>query len=44
MARRILAALWAAVSLIGCLTAVTEAVEVSAAAAVLMDADSGILL
>ena len=44
MARRILAALWAAVSLIGCLTAVTEAVEVSAAAAVLMDADSGRLL
>ena len=44
MARRILAALWAAVSLIGCLTAVTEAVEVSAAAAVLMDADSGSLL
>ena len=44
MARRMLAALWAAVSLIGCLTAVTEAVEVSAAAAVLMDADSGRLL
>ena len=44
MARRILAALWATVSLIGCLTAVTEAVEVSAAAAVLMDADSGRLL
>ena len=44
MARRILAALWAAVSLIACLTAVTEAVEVSAAAAVLMDADSGRLL
>ena len=44
MARRILAALWVAVSLIGCLTAVTEAVEVSAAAAVLMDADSGRLL
>lgn len=44
MARRILAALWAAVSLIGCLTAVAEAVEVSAAAAVLMDADSGRLL
>ena len=44
MARRILAALWAAVSLIGCLTAVTEAVEVSAAAAVLMDADRGRLL
>ena len=44
MARRILAALWAAVSLVGCLTAVTEAVEVSAAAAVLMDADSGRLL
>ena len=44
MARRILAALWAAVSLIVCLTAVTEAVEVSAAAAVLMDADSGRLL
>ena len=44
MARRILAALWAAVSLIGCLSAVTEAVEVSAAAAVLMDADSGRLL
>lgn len=44
MARRILVALWAAVSLIGCLTAVTEAVEVSAAAAVLMDADSGRLL
>ena len=44
MARRILAALWAAVSLIGCLTAVTEAVEVSATAAVLMDADSGRLL
>ena len=44
MARRILAALWAAISLIGCLTAVTEAVEVSAAAAVLMDADSGRLL
>ena len=44
MARRILAALWAAVSLIGCLTAVTEAVEVSAAAAVLMHADSGRLL
>ena len=44
MARRILAALWAAVSLIGCLTAVTEAVEVSAAAAVPMDADSGRLL
>ena len=44
MARRILAALWAAVSLIGCLTAVTEAAEVSAAAAVLMDADSGRLL
>lgn len=44
MARRILAALWAAVSLIGCLTAVTEAVEVSAAAAILMDADSGRLL
>ena len=44
MARRILAALWAAVSLIGCLTAVTEAVEVSAAAAGLMDADSGRLL
>ena len=44
MARRILAALWAAVSLIGCLTAVTEAVEVSAAAAVLMAADSGRLL
>lgn len=44
MARRILAALWAAVSLIGCLTAVTEAVEVSAVAAVLMDADSGRLL
>ena len=44
MARRILAALWAAVSLIGCLTAVTEAVEVSAAAAVLLDADSGRLL
>ena len=44
MARRILAALWAAVSLIGCLTAAAEAVEVSAAAAVLMDADSGRLL
>lgn len=44
MVRRILAALWAAISLIGCLTAVTEAVEVSAAAAVLMDADSGRLL
>lgn len=44
MARRILAALWAAVSLICCLPAVTEAVEVSAAAAVLMDADSGRLL
>ena len=44
MARRILAALWAAVSLIGCMTAVAEAVEVSAAAAVLMDADSGRLL
>ena len=44
MARRILAALWAAVSLIGCLTAVAEAVEVSATAAVLMDADSGRLL
>lgn len=44
MARRILAALWAAVSLIVCLTAVTEAVEASAAAAVLMDADSGRLL
>ena len=44
MARRILAALWAAVSLIGCLPAVAEAVEVSAAAAVLMDADSGRLL
>ena len=44
MARRILAALWAAVSLICCLTAMTEAVEVSAAAAVLMDADSGRLL
>ena len=44
MARRILAALWAAISLIGCLTAVTEAVEVSAAAAVLMDADSCSLL
>ena len=39
MARRILAALWAAVSLIGCLTAVTEAVEVSAAAAVLMESN-----
>ena len=44
MARRILAALWAAVSLIGCMTAAAEAVEVSAAAAVLMDADSGSLL
>ena len=44
MARRILAALWAAVSLIGCMTAAAEAVEVSAAAAVLMDADSGRLL
>ena len=44
MARRILAALCAAVSLIGGLTAVTEAVEVSATAAVLMDADSGRLL
>ena len=44
MARRILAALWAAVSLIGCMTAAAEAVEVSATAAVLMDADSGRLL
>lgn len=44
MARRILAALWAAVSLICCLPAVAEAMEVSAAAAVLMDADSGRLL
>ena len=44
MARRILAALWAAVSLIGCMTAAAEAVEVSAAAAALMDADSGRLL
>ena len=44
MARRILAALWAAVSLMSCMTAAAEAVEVSAAAAVLMDADSGRLL
>ncbi len=44
MARRILAALWAAVSLIGCMIAAAEAVEVSAAAAVLMDVDSGRLL
>ena len=44
MARRILAALWAAVSLLGCMPAAAEAVEVSAAAAVLMDADSGRLL
>ena len=44
MARRILAALCAAVSLICCLPAVAEAMEVSATAAVLMDADSGRLL
>ena len=44
MARRILAALWAAVSLLWCLSAVAEAVEVSATAAVLMDADSGRIL
>ena len=44
MARRVLAALCAAVSLICCLPAVAEAMEVSATAAVLMDADSGRLL
>ncbi len=44
MARRILAALCAAISLTGCLTAAAEAVDVSAAAAVLMDVDSGRLL
>ena len=44
MTRGILAALCAALAVLTCIPAVAEAVEVSAAAAVLMDADSGRLL
>ena len=44
MTRRILAALCAALAVLTCIPAVAEAVEVSATACVLMDADTGQVL
>ncbi len=44
MKRRLAAALCAAMTLLSCIPAVAEAVEVSATACVLMDADSGLVL